>query len=88
MGVLSFAIQLATINSYLATFGKDEAKEVKRNLISNFFSSEKTKTDFSSVPDLLKSFEKVQDTILSIASKQSTQQVNSDRNETTTDKKK
>ena len=62
--------------------------EVKRSLISNFFSSEETKTDFSSVPDLLKSFEKVQDTILSIASKQTTQTVNSDKNETTTDKKK
>jgi hypothetical protein len=82
------AIQLATINSYLATFEKDDAREVKRSLISNFFSSDETKTDFSSVPDLLKSFEKVQDTILSIASKKSTQPIEPDKEETTVNKKK
>lgn len=81
-------VQLATIDAYLSTFDDKEKIEIKKSLLSNFFSSEETKIDFSSVPDLLKTFEKVQDTILSIASKQSTHQVNSNRNETTTDKKK
>ena len=81
-------VQLATIDAYLSIFDDKEKIEIKKSLLSNFFSSEETKIDFSSVPDLLKTFEKIQDTILSIASKQSTHQINSNRNETTTDKKK
>ena len=66
-------VQLATIDSYLATCDQKEKTTLKNSLLPNFFGNDDVKVDYSTVPDLLKSFEKVQESILSIANKQMNQ---------------
>ncbi|MCX8934523.1 hypothetical protein NOL51_15785 [Vibrio parahaemolyticus] len=60
-------VQLSTINSYLEGFNDDDKLKVKQELTTNFFSSSEVKADDSSVPDMLKSFEKTLDAVINIA---------------------
>ncbi|HHF3140812.1 TPA: hypothetical protein ACPJ1R_002056 [Vibrio alginolyticus] len=60
-------VQLATINSYLEGFSEESKLKIKQDLTSNFFSSTEAKIDDSSVPDLMKSFEKSLDAVIQIA---------------------
>ncbi|NRF28942.1 hypothetical protein [Vibrio coralliilyticus] len=62
-------VQMATINSYLDGFTDEDKVKIKHELTSNFFSTKEAKVDDSSVPDLLKSFEKSLDAVIHLAKK-------------------
>lgn len=62
-------VQLATINSYLDGFKDDEKTAIKKDLSKTFFSLDDGHTDYSTVPDLQKSFEKILNALVEIAKK-------------------